>query len=253
MDLTEIPGAESFTRHPWEVVLARFFAEVLRPLTSATPQTMLDVGAGDGWFASVVAARQPDLNVTCFDPGYEDIAAPPAGPSERVEFVATRPDGPFDVITVLDVLEHVPDDFALLSELTDALRPGGHLLISVPAWPALFSSHDVALRHERRYAPAHLSRLLEQVQLTIVTSGGLFHTLLVARAVNVALERIRPPRHEDDDDGHPRHELSWRAGPRSHRVVTSALETDARFGELAAARGWQIPGLSWWALCRRPS
>jgi trans-aconitate methyltransferase len=248
MDLTEIPGAESFTRHPWEVVRAQFFANVLAPLIDATPQTMLDFGAGDGWFASHLAARYHELQITCFDPGYEDTAAPPATHSERVEFVATRPNGPFDMITLLDVLEHVPDDVTLLTELTEALTRGGHLLISVPAWPGLFSSHDVALRHERRYAPRHLTALLERAQLAILESGGLFHSLLLARALSVAIERVRPERHAGNG-----HELSWRGGPRSHRVVLSALRTDARFGELAAARGWQIPGLSWWALCRRPS
>jgi trans-aconitate methyltransferase len=251
MDLTEIPGAESFTRHPWEVVRARFFADVLRPLLDDAPTTLLDFGAGDGWFANLLAAEHREARITCFDPGYQGTAEPIRPTSERVEYVASRPPGPFDVITLLDVLEHVPDDFALLRELAGALEPGGHLLISVPAWPALFSSHDVALRHERRYAPRHLSQLLERAQLTILESGGLFHSLLLARALGVAIERVRRDGHHDD--GHAHHELSWRGGARSHRVVLSALRADARFGELAAARGWQIPGLSWWALCRRPS
>jgi SAM-dependent methyltransferase len=248
MDLTEIPGAESFTRHPWEVVRAQFFADVLRPLLRARPATLLDAGAGDGWFASRIAAEHGQVHIICFDPGYEAAAPPAAQPSGRVEYVAATPAGPFDLITLLDVLEHVPDDFALLTRLNGALVPGGHLLISVPAWPALFSSHDVALRHERRYAPRLLSDLLERAGFAILERGGLFHSLLVARALSVGIERVRPQRHAGNG-----HELRWRAGPLAHRVVLSALKTDAKFGELAATRGWQIPGLSWWALCRKPS
>jgi SAM-dependent methyltransferase len=252
MDLTEIPGADSFTRHPWEVVRAQFFAEVLRPLLEGAPHsTLLDFGAGDGWFASVLMSAHPNVHITCFDPGYEQTAPPLLAREDRLEHVADRPAGPFDVITLLDVLEHVPDDVALLQQLGDTLSAGGHLLISVPAWPALFSRHDVALRHERRYAPRRLSPLLERSGLAILESGGLFHTLLVARALTVVLERVRPDRHPGN--GHVGHELSWRGGERSHRVVLSALRADARLAELAAARGWQIPGLSWWALCRRRS
>lgn len=250
MDLTEIPAAESFARHPWEVVRAQFFADVLRLVSSRGATSLLDAGAGDGWFASRLAAEHPERRVTCFDPGYERGVGEVFAQSERVDYVATRPAGPFDVVTLLDVLEHVPDDTTLLADLTGVLRPGGHLLISVPAWPALFSRHDVALNHERRYIPSQLLQLLQSSGLTVLRRGGLFHSLLLARALSVAMERRPSSQHAGKS--HARHELEWHGGRLSRRLVQSVLSADTRFSELAAAAGLQVPGLSWWALCQRP-
>jgi len=248
MDLTEIPGADSFSRHPWEVVRARFFGEILAPLLlDEEAATMLDAGAGDGWFARRLAAQHPRLHVTCFDPGYEHRADGVHNEAERIDYVSTLPPGPFDVVTLLDVLEHVPDDAALLSSLTGVLRPGGYLLISVPAWPGLFSSHDVALGHQRRYRPQEALALLRDATLDPLRRGGLFHSLLVARAASLAVERARP-----GPNGRT-HELKWRGGRTSARLVQAILRADTRFSRLAVAAHLQIPGLSWWALCQRPS
>ena len=65
-------------------------------------------------------------------------------------------DGTFDLITCLDVIEHVPDDVAALAELRRVCRPGGWLLVTVPAYQALWSRHDEANHHYRRYSRAAL-------------------------------------------------------------------------------------------------
>ena len=69
-------------------------------------------------------------------------------------------DGVFSAVTCLDVLEHVHDDFTLLSEMVRVCRPGGYIIVTVPALNVLWSSHDVALHHKRRYTK---KRLLEKV------------------------------------------------------------------------------------------
>lgn len=61
------------------------------------------------------------------------------------------PDGSFDLVTALDVLEHLDDDHAGLSELNRVLAPGGTLVVFVPAYRFLWSEHDEALGHRRRY------------------------------------------------------------------------------------------------------
>src|ERR1700751_2869955 len=60
-------------------------------------------------------------------------------------------DETFDLITCLDVIEHTPDDRVTLRELRRVTRPGGHLLVTVPAYQALWSQHDVDNHHFRRY------------------------------------------------------------------------------------------------------
>jgi ubiquinone/menaquinone biosynthesis C-methylase UbiE len=60
-------------------------------------------------------------------------------------------DSAFDVIVALDILEHLPDDQAALCEFQRVLKPGGRVVASVPAYQSLWSAHDVALMHFRRY------------------------------------------------------------------------------------------------------
>src|SRR5437660_12659589 len=60
-------------------------------------------------------------------------------------------DSTFDLITCLDVIEHTPDDRLTLAELRRVCRPGGWMVLTVPAYQALWSLHDVANHHYRRY------------------------------------------------------------------------------------------------------
>lgn len=66
----------------------------------------------------------------------------------------------FDVITALDVLEHVDNDLAAMDELLRVTRKGGVLVITVPAYGFLWSEHDEALHHRRRYAASELRNKL---------------------------------------------------------------------------------------------
>jgi ubiquinone/menaquinone biosynthesis C-methylase UbiE len=68
-------------------------------------------------------------------------------PVERLPF----PDASFDLVTCLDVIEHTDDDVAALRELRRVTRPGGQLVVSVPAHPRLWSRHDEVNGHRRRY------------------------------------------------------------------------------------------------------
>jgi SAM-dependent methyltransferase len=67
-------------------------------------------------------------------------------------------EGAFDVVVASDVLEHIEDDLGAVSEIARVLRPGGALVLSVPAHPWLFGAHDAALMHFRRYTRESLRR-----------------------------------------------------------------------------------------------
>ena len=69
-------------------------------------------------------------------------------------------DGRYDLIVLLDVLEHIPDDAGTLKVLARKLAPGGRLLLTVPATPWLWSAHDVAHHHQRRYTAATLRAVI---------------------------------------------------------------------------------------------
>jgi SAM-dependent methyltransferase len=247
MDLSEIPQ-RAFARHPWEVARLRFFTRVLAE-AGVQPHRILDAGAGDGWFSKELsAATYPDADITCFDPQYtaEQLRQFSAD-AGRVAFTTQLPAGPFDLLFLLDVMEHVEDDLGLLRSLAATLAPGAYAAISVPAWQGLMTEHDHRLRHFRRYSPEQAKGVLLSAGLEILASGGLFHGLLAPRGLTWAYEQLRPPTR-----GAVLPEGGWQHGPWVTRAVQTALALDNRVSRSLAKRGLDVPGLSWWALCRLP-
>src|ERR1700674_4732725 len=99
-------------------------------------------------------------------------------------------EGTFDLITCLDVIEHTPDDRATPRELLRASKPGGWLLVTVPAYQALWSRHDEANHHYRRYA----RRTLRAAAVEAGWRGDRmtsFNSLLLAPAAAVRLAQRR--------------------------------------------------------------
>ena len=105
-------------------------------------------------------------------------------------------DRSMDLIALLDVLEHVDDDRRALVRLRRCLRPRGHLLLTVPAGPRLWSSHDVVLHHRRRYTLASAIATVRAAGFTIRYASHANAVLLpVAVAGRVCAAILsRPPR-----------------------------------------------------------
>ncbi len=104
------------------------------------------------------------------------------------------PDGAFDVVLALDSLEHLRDDRQALGEVRRVLQPGGRLIMNVPALQLLWSSHDVANRHFRRYTSGQVRGLLADAGFAV---DKLTYTnfVLFAPALAVRLsERLRTRR-----------------------------------------------------------
>jgi len=102
------------------------------------------------------------------------------------------PDSRFDLVLALDIIEHVPDDLQALRELFRTLRPGGSLLVTVPALQMLWSAHDVINGHYRRYTLGQLRAQVEIAGFEVVTATY-FNTLLFRLIVALRwLWRFRP-------------------------------------------------------------
>lgn len=66
----------------------------------------------------------------------------------------------FDLVVALDVIEHIQEDLTAIRELNRVLRPGGSLIVTVPAFQFLWSNHDLAVHHKRRYTRSELRDIL---------------------------------------------------------------------------------------------
>lgn len=97
--------------------------------------------------------------------------------------------GAFDAVVASDVLEHIEDDVAAAAEIARVLRPGGTAIISVPAHQWLFSEHDVALHHFRRYSKSTIRNVLERSGLRIrrlsYWNAALFPAICVRRLLAI--------------------------------------------------------------------
>jgi SAM-dependent methyltransferase len=88
----------------------------------------------------------------------------------------------FDLAVCLDVIEHLDDDLAAMSELRRVVAPGGSLLVTVPAYPWLWSGHDVINHHRRRYTRRSLTAVAERAGWKRVRTTY-FNSLLLPVAI----------------------------------------------------------------------
>ncbi len=191
-------------RHWWfaarRKILRALAAELVPPSKDAL---VLDIGCGTGGNSGALA---DDYRVV----GLDDSATAIELASERfpsARFVCgdvrTALEGCWDdarLVLLMDVIEHVEDDFELLSTVVAHTRPGCHYLVTVPADPELWSAHDVASRHWRRYTRPRLERVWRDlpVEPLLVTPCNAVLAPLVRAAR--ALRRGKKPVHGSGAD-----------------------------------------------------
>jgi SAM-dependent methyltransferase len=90
------------------------------------------------------------------------------------------PQRAYDLVAALDVIEHIDDDDASLDSIATLLKPGGKLVMTVPAHEWMWSAHDVVSHHKRRYSKRSLKRLIHGSPLRLDSMGYLNSLLLPA-------------------------------------------------------------------------
>lgn len=111
--------------------------------------------------------------------------------------------GHYDLVAALDVVEHIADDRAAVEALASCLKPGGKLLVTVPAHQWMWSAHDELNHHKRRYSKRGLARLIEGSPLKL-DRIGYFNSLLFPLAVGARMASKLTGRGGDDDSLPPR-------------------------------------------------
>jgi SAM-dependent methyltransferase len=217
-------------------------AELARlPLPS--PARILDAGCGSGRMLQELG-RYGEVSGIELDPGAAVVARSRGhgevreGSLERIPWDRDS----FDLITCLDVIEHTPDDRATLTELRRVCRPGGWLLITVPAYQALWSQHDVANHHHRRYGRRALRQAAAESGWTLRGLTSFNGILLLPAAVIRLAQRHR----RADEDYRPELE-------RGPAWLNTILERPLRAEAWWIGRGRTLPaGLSLMAVLQNP-
>jgi SAM-dependent methyltransferase len=154
-------------RHWWFLGRRRILSRVIARIPLPPAACILEVGCGSGGnlemlsqFGQVFAVERSEIALPIARARGIGVVAEGELP-HRIPFGSQQ----FDLIALLDVLEHLEEDKAALEALTKRLKPSGYMVITVPAYPWLWSTHDELNHHKRRYTPEQLRSLLKSVGL----------------------------------------------------------------------------------------
>lgn len=172
MNAAEYANLERVEREHWYYAGKRDLVQawIARVRPAAAADMLLDCGAGTGVFAKEMEAQ---CRVLVLDDHEEalKILRTRFRPEQILSLAGDAvplPDGSLEYVTALDVLEHVPDDAAVVRGFHRLLKPGGLAVVTVPAGMALWGDWDEALHHFRRYDRAQLRALFPEKEWELV-------------------------------------------------------------------------------------
>jgi SAM-dependent methyltransferase len=183
--MAEMDGA-----HWWYVARRSILNDIiLREVAPPGSARILEIGCGTGHNLDMLGAFGK-VDALEIDDAAASLAAKRLGrpvPPGALPALDGVPDGGYDLVALLDVLEHVADDRAALAGVARVMTPNGKLLLTVPANPWMWSAHDAAHHHHRRYSKGALLRVFDAAGMRVDFVSH-FNSLLfpIAAAARVA-------------------------------------------------------------------
>jgi SAM-dependent methyltransferase len=181
-------------------ILDGLIERVVRPPKNAR---ILELGAGTGHNLAMLS-RFGTVEASELDPVARELASERLGREVKeaaLPDLSMFPADSYDLIALLDVLEHVTDDKGSLAAILGRLKPGGALLLTVPANPWMWSAHDVAHHHHRRYRKGEIERLARgagyEIELLSPFNSLLFPPIAAVRLLGKLTGK------DDSDDAMP--------------------------------------------------
>ncbi len=252
MDLKERHRIDCLSRHPWEISRGKVIADILRGTIDGVAN-ILDIGCGDLFLEECLSQYYPESCFFCVDIAFTEEEVTFLNQKQKnisvyndlKAFAAENQQ--VDVILLLDVLEHIEDPLLFLNQLLDSpfVTKDTYLLITVPAFQGLYTSHDRFLGHYRRYCLGQLKDLLCKVRLENRQSGYFYFTLLLPRF----LQRLKE---KWISEGKGTTGLvEWKGGKMLTGGLCWVLTMDYRIGKFFRKMGIGLPGLSNYVLCKK--
>jgi SAM-dependent methyltransferase len=232
--------AEHDTKHWWYRARRRVLASVIaREINLAPHSRILEIGCGTGHNLDMLASFGA-VDAIEVDPASRAMASQrlgrPVGEAPLPELSGVAP-GQYDLIALLDVLEHIGDDHAALEAIRLRLKTGGRILLTVPAHPWMWSGHDVANHHHRRYTRAAFRSVIAGAGFRIDHLGA-FNSLLFPLAAGQRLVSKMTGK-EGSDDGLPPAPVNalfeWVFGLEAHLVGRVPMPPGLSFLAIASA------------------
>ena len=252
MDLSE-RNKDFVGRHPWELARLTAIGSLLKNISiNERACRVLDVGCGDGFISNELFKNIHVESVTGIDTNLsnEEVSSFNYLKNNVTYFndYSGVKEKNYQLILLLDVIEHIEDDKRFLSEMaTKYVADNGYIVITAPAFQILFGSHDKFLRHHRRYNRKELVELVNLAKLECLASGYFFLSLLPVRFFQCFCEKImRNEVREQSGVGR------WNHREWITKAIEITLNQEARISLALNKFGVVLPGLTVWAVCRKP-
>ena len=195
-DLTSFHEDVAGHMHPIDLASRKDALTQLDRQATTSKTVILEVGCSSGFMLKELAEKYSDCYVigsdVVKDPLYKLANDLPGVPILRFDLLKNPlPNNCVDTVIMLNVLEHIQNDILALKNIYNLLKPGGRLIIEVPAGPKLYDSYDKELHHFRRYSAREISDKLIQNGFIIQRTSHLGFLLYPAFYVSKTINKLR--------------------------------------------------------------
>jgi trans-aconitate methyltransferase len=178
LDIKEV--SKHNKRHPWELSRSKQLLKEINRYKDK-PKHILDVGAGDLFLSKTLNTRFPKSHILSIDTAFKEEKK--QGMIHKMKNISKVKNNSCDLCLILDVLEHIDEDYVFLSNVIKKIEHSGILIITVPAFQFLYSEHDLFLEHKRRYRLKEIKKLVKQNGLEVKKYFYFYFSLFLIRVV----------------------------------------------------------------------
>jgi hypothetical protein len=253
LELIKIKDPGKIKRHPWEIARTAIAIKILKKHLLFPVESLIDIGSGDCFVIQEMLKKKIANKYVAIDTAYQNAAVKDYLNNVVSNSIELNHKINLDIhysdtsvlILIMDVLEHLKNEGIILSALGSLKKANDKriVLITVPAFQSLFSSHDISLGHYKRYNSEKLKNLCLNYGLEPIAQGYLFTILLIPRWIAKTLEKYLNKKLHNTV-------YEWNQSKFITMIFVKILMLDFYINKLLAKFGIKLPGLSCYCLCK---